>query len=119
MNEVITGLIAVSLAVGIFFAGVGVIGVLKFPGFFSRIQASTCITTMGALGAIVAGVIYAAANHLPAVWFVKLVLVGVMLFVSSAVSGHALSKGSYKRGHRPHGEGFVKDDYEEDGFDEG
>lgn len=118
MNVVFTVLIGISLAVGIFFAGVGVLGVLKMPDFFSRIQASTCITTMGALGAIVAGVLYAIANGLPAVWYVKLAIVGVMLFVSSAVSGHALTKGTYKRGHRPHGDGFVKDDYEEDGFDE-
>ena len=118
MNIVFGILIAASLAFGIFFAAVGVAGVIKMPEFFSRIQASTCITTMGTLGAVVAGILYAAANGLPAVWYVKLLLIGLMLFVSSAVSGHALSKGSYKRGHRPHHGGFVKDDYEEDGFDE-
>lgn len=117
MEMVLTILMAVCLAVGIFFASVGVIGVLKMPGFFTRIQAATCITTMGTLGAISAGILYAIANGLPAVWFVKLLLVGIMLFISSAVSGHSLTKGTYKRGHRPHGGGFVKDDYKEDGND--
>ena len=40
------------------------------------------------------------------------------MMIGSAISGHALEKGTYKRGHRPHNGGFVKDDYEEDGFDE-
>ena len=45
-------------------------------------------------------------------------MVAMMIMISAAVSGHSLSKGTYKRGHRPHHGGFVKDDYKEDGFDE-
>lgn len=118
MHNILLALIAVCLAGGIFFAGVGVIGILRFPDFFARTQASTCITTLGTLGAVAAGVLYCAANGLPAIWYVKLLLIGAMVMVSAAISGHALEKGTYKRGHRPHGEGFVKDDYKEDGFDE-
>lgn len=118
MYTVLTVLVAVCLAVGVFFAAIGVAGILKFPEYFSRTQASTCITTMGALGAVLAGVFYGIGHAVPAVWYVKLTLIGVMLFVSSAVSGHSLSKGTYNRGHRPKNGGFVKDDYAEDGFDE-
>lgn len=118
MENVLTGLIAVCLIVGIFFAAVGVIGILRFPDFFARAQASTCITTMGTIGAVIAGILYCAFHGLPAIWYVKLVLILLLIMVSSAVAGHSLSKGTYKRGHRPHNGGFVKDDYEEDGFDE-
>lgn len=117
MENLWVALTAVCLLGGIFFAAVGVIGILTLPEFFSRAQASTCITTLGTIGAVIAGLIFAAMEGLEAIVFVKLLLIGVMIMVSSAVSAHALTKGTYKRGHRPHGEGFVKDDYKEDGFD--
>ena len=118
MEGLFTGLVAVCLAVGLFFAMVGVIGILRLPDFFARTQASTCITTMGVFGGLLAGILYCAYWGMPAVWYVKLILIGMLVLVSSAVSGHSLSKGSYRRGHRPHGEGFVKDDYQRDGFEE-
>lgn len=119
METLFTGLVAVCLIVGIFFAAVGVIGILKFPDFFARSQASTCITTMGAIGAVLAGIFYCAYHGLGAVWYVKLVMIVGLILISSAVAGHSLSKGSYKRGHRPNDEvAFDKDDYEEDGYDE-
>lgn len=119
MELLFTGLVAVCLIAGAFFAAVGVIGMLKFPDFFARAQAATCITTMGAIGAALAGIFYCAYFDLPVAWFVKLVLILALMLVSTAVAGHALSKGAYKRGHRPNGEtAFEKDDYEEDGYDE-
>ena len=52
MEFVLTLLCAVSLAVGVFFAFTGVFGILKFPDYFARAQASTCISTLGVLGAV-------------------------------------------------------------------
>ena len=118
MDIVLTLLCAASLAVGVFFAFTGVVGVLRFPDYFARAQAATCISTLGVLGAVFAGIFYAIGNGLSAVWYVKLVMVAMMIMISAAVSGHSLSKGTYKRGHRPHHGGFAKDDYKEDGFDE-
>ena len=118
MELVLTLLCAASLVVGVFFACTGVFGILRFPDFFARAQASTGISTLGVLGAVFSGIFYAVGNGLPAVWYVKLIMVALMVMISAAVSGHALSKGTYKRGHRPHHGGFVKDDYKEDGFDE-
>ena len=43
-------IIDVLIAVGAFFALAGTLGVLKMPDTFSRMQASTCITTMGVIG---------------------------------------------------------------------
>lgn len=116
-NGILIGM-GISLAVGIFFAAIGVLGILIFPGYYARAQAATCITTLGTLGAIVSSLIYAVYTGLGGTAYVKLVMVAVMVMVSSAVSSHALTKGTYKRGHRPHGDGFLKDDYKEDGFDE-
>ena len=43
-------IIDVLIVVGAFFALAGTIGVMKMPDTFSRMQASTCITTMGVIG---------------------------------------------------------------------
>lgn len=112
-----TILVAIFLAIGIFFTAVGVIGILKLPDFFARLQASTCITTLGAAGACAAGLTYAISKNLEPVVIVKLVLILLLVMITSAVSGHSLLKGDYMRGHRPHNGGFVRDDYEEDGHD--
>jgi multicomponent Na+:H+ antiporter subunit G len=104
------------LVVGVFFAFVGVLGMLRMPDFFSRSQASTCITTLGTIGAVIAAIIYSVANHFNSIDVIKLVIIGLMIVATSAVSGHALEKGNYKRGHRAVGN-FVEDDYGKDGFD--
>ena len=119
MLQIIGGiLVGFFLIVGLFFAGVGVFGILFFPDFNSRSQASTTITTLGTLGAIISGILYCLFSGLAAIWWVKLVMIALMIMLSGAVSAHSLAKGTYKRGHRPHHGGFVKDDYKEDGFDE-
>ena len=48
------------IAVGLVFACAGTIGILKMPDPFSRMQAATCISTLGMLGVAVGGVLYAA-----------------------------------------------------------
>lgn len=105
------------LVVGVFFAAVGVLGMVKFPDFFSRAQAFTCIGTMGIIGTGVGSLIYYAANGMPAVWYVKTVMIIALIMFTSAISGHSLDKGAYKSGLRPKG-GFVKDDYEDNGYND-
>lgn len=117
MGQVLTVAAGVAAAVGAFFALTGVLGVLRFKEFAARVQAATCITTLGALGVVAAGIFCCADGGQPAIWYVKLVIIGLLLFISSAMAGHALARANYRRGHRP-AEGFVKDDYKEDGLDE-
>ena len=47
------------LVIGAFFALAGTLGVLKMPDTFCRMQASTCITTLGMLGVAIGGLLYA------------------------------------------------------------
>ena len=42
----------VLIAIGAIFALAGTIGILKMPDTFSRMQASTCVPTLGMLGAM-------------------------------------------------------------------
>lgn len=118
MESVMTVLVAVCLVIGIFFALAGVVGVLKYKDFFSRTQAATCITTMGVVGAILAGIFYSISKGFAPIWYVKLIITALLIFLSGAVSGHSLAKGNYKRGHRPEHGGFALNDYEEDGLND-
>ena len=47
--------IDILVAAGLVFALAGTKGILKMPDAFCRMQASTCITTLGTLGVILGG----------------------------------------------------------------
>jgi multicomponent Na+:H+ antiporter subunit G len=49
----------VLIAIGAIFALAGTIGILKMPDTFSRMQASTCVPTLGMLGAMLGALLIA------------------------------------------------------------
>ena len=71
------------LVIGAFFALAGTLGVLKMPDTFCRMQASTCITTLGMLGVAIGGLLYA------------------IFIMGHPVGAHAIAKGAYRAGIRP------------------
>ena len=52
----------VLILISLFFAFAGVVGILRMPDAFCRMQSSTNITTMGMVGVIVAGILYSLLN---------------------------------------------------------
>lgn len=109
-------IIDIFLVIGAVFALAGTIGVIKMPDLFSRMQASTCITTLGILGIGVAGVLYAACIMHSGATAVKVALITLLVITVNPVGGHALMKGAYRAGFRPEKEMKV-DDFRRD-FDE-
>jgi len=103
----------VLLVIGLFFSFVGVLGLLRMPDVFARLQASTCIPTLGNICLMVAGIIYAAVYGLGASTIVKLVIIMLMILCTNPISNHALLKGAYKGGVKPE-RALVIDDYKED-----
>lgn len=101
------------LAVGVFFTLVGVIGVLRMHDVYGRLQASTCIASMGNICLMVAGIIFAATHGLGASTCVKLALIMLLVLCTNPISNHALLKGAYKGGVKSAKE-MVIDDYKED-----
>lgn len=101
------------LAVGLFFCLVGVIGVHRMPDVYGRLQASTCIASLGTICLIAAGIIYAIAHGLGVSTCIKLALILLMVMGTNPISNHALIKGAYKGGVKP-GKDMVMDDYKED-----
>lgn len=93
--------IDVLLAVGAFFALGGTIGVLKMPDTYSRMQASTCIATLGVIGVTLGALLYAACIMQSASAAVKIAVIGLLIVVTNPIGSHAIAKGAYKAGIRP------------------
>ena len=101
------------LVIGLFFSFVGVLGILRMHDVYGRLQASTCIPTLGNICLMIAGIIYAATHSLGGSTIVKLVIIMLMILCTNPISNHALLKGAYKGGVNPAKE-LVIDDYKED-----
>ncbi len=101
------------LVIGLFFSFVGVLGILRMHDVYGRLQASTCIPTLGNICLTIAGVIYAATHSMGASTIVKLVIIMLMILCTNPISNHALLKGAYKSGVKSAKE-LVINDYKED-----
>ena len=101
------------LVIGLFFSFVGVLGILRMHDVYGRLQASTCIPTLGNICLIIGGIIYAATHSMGASTIVKLIIIMLMILCTNPISNHALLKGAYKGGVKPAKE-LVIDDYKED-----
>ncbi len=89
------------IAIGVIFAAAGTKGVLKMPDLFSRMQASTCISTLGVAGVCLGALVYTIFGlHNPAD-AVKILVIMLMVFVTNPVGSHAIFKGAYRAGYRP------------------
>ena len=105
--------IDILLAVGFVFALAGVKGVLQMPDAFCRMQASTCITTLGTAGVILGGVLYAFFVMGSVSTGVKVLFIGLLIITINPIGSHAIAKGAYKNGVRPDKEMEI-DDYGRD-----
>ena len=106
-------IIDVLIVVGGIFALAGTIGVMKMPDTYSRMQASTCIATMGVIGVCLGALLYAIfVMHHPSA-AVKIVVIAALILVTNPVGAHAIAKGAYKAGIRPEKK-METDDYGRD-----
>ena len=89
----------VLVCAGAIAAIIGALGLVRLPDVYSRIHAAGIIDTAG-VALMVLGMVLLAPSWLVAV---KLVLVGVFLFFTSPVSGHAIARVAHDRGVEPVG----------------
>jgi len=82
---------------GSIFAVIGGIGLVRMPDFFTRAHAGGITDTMGA-GMILAGLMLQSGLTL-VTW--KLLLIGVLIFITSPTSVHALAKSAMAHGVQP------------------
>ncbi len=104
---ILSALIWISLAVGLTFNALGVIGILRFPDVYTRLHADTKATTFGSIFTSLAVVLYAAGEFFkdPEGQYETLalhtVLAVVVLAFTNATSAHAIARAAHKRGHKP------------------
>ena len=89
------------LLIGAIFALAGTIGTLKMPDTYSRMQASTCISTLGVLCVGLGALVYAIFAMHGASAAIKIAVIILMIFVTNPVGSHAIIKGAYRAGFRP------------------
>ena len=109
-------LIDLLMAFSLYFALAGTKGVLKMPDAFCRMQASTCISTLGMLGVMVGALLYAVFVMKSVGTGVKIVAIALLIIAMNPIGAHSIAKGAYKSGIRPEKE-MVIDEYGRD-FDE-
>jgi multicomponent Na+:H+ antiporter subunit G len=84
-------------AIGIFFMFAGVVGMLRMPDTFCRLQSSTNIVTMGALPILVGASIYGFSIGNVGIG-VKSLIIGLFIILTNPAASHAMTKAAYKSG---------------------
>ena len=105
--------IDVLMFVGFIFALAGTKGLFHMPDTFCRMQASTCVTTLGVLGVVLGGALYAFCIMGSVSAGIKILVIGLLIITINPVGAHAIARGAYKNGVRPDKEMEI-DDYGRD-----
>ena len=100
IDTVISILSSLCLFIGIVALLIGSIGLLRLPDVYSRMHAVGMIDTAG-VGFLILGMMLHAGLTLVTV---KLVFVGIFVFFTSPIAGHAVVQAAYKDGVKPEGE---------------
>ena len=104
---ILATLIWISLAVGLAFNALGVIGILRFPDVYTRLHADTKATTFGSIFTSLAVVLYGAARYFQtldgqyAALVLHTIIAVVVLAITNATAAHAIARAAYRRGHKP------------------
>ena len=87
----------VLIAGGLFFHAVAALGVVRMPDFYTRLHAVSKAETLGVILTL-AGLVVLAGFSLVSV---KLVFVGVFLFLANPTSTHAIARAALRTGQKP------------------
>ncbi len=93
--------IDVLIGIGLIFALAGTKGIIKMPDTFSRMQASTCISTMGVIGVAIGALLYAIFIMGSAGTAIKIAVIALLIITVNPIGSHAIAKGAYRAGIRP------------------
>lgn len=93
------------ITVGVIFLFLGALGIFRMPDVFTRLQAGTKATTLGAMGVLIG------VGFLQPDWFLKTLIIALFIGLSNPISSHALARGSYKIGIKPILKGKGEDAY--------
>lgn len=86
-----------SMTLGLVFVIAGATGVMRLPDFYTRMHAAGVTDTLGA-ELIILGLMLQAPD-----WqtVAKLLLAGLLLFLTSPTATHAIANAAHRAGHKP------------------
>lgn len=103
------------MIIGCFFALAGTVGMIRMPDSYCRMQSSTNIGTLGALGVVIGAAIraFSLGTDTSVSMGIKILLIGLFVIITNPIAGHAICRAAYKSGVRPQKK-FVCDEYGRD-----
>ena len=108
-------LIDILVVAGAVFALAGALGVLKMPDTLCRMQASTCIPTLGVICVALGAILYAAFLKHSAANAIKIAVIALMIVLTNPIGSHVLARGAYTAARRENTEMLLNvDDYGRD-----
>jgi multicomponent Na+:H+ antiporter subunit G len=84
----------VFLLIGALFMFLGVLGLVRMPDVFNRIQAGTKATTLGFVS-IVIGLFFFHPE-----WWSKLLVIGAFVLMTNPLGSHNLARAAHRRGEK-------------------
>jgi multicomponent Na+:H+ antiporter subunit G len=104
---IIDYLLILFLAIGLFFNGLGVLGLLRFPDVYTRLHAATKATTFGSIFTSLAVIVYGGYQlvvfsdiqylFLP----LHTIVAVIALAVTNATGAHAIARAAHRSGVLP------------------
>lgn len=99
MSMTLRVIIDVLIGLGAFFALAGVVGIIRMPDCFCRMQSSTNIATLGLFLAIIGGALYAIFVLHSWTSFAKIVFIGIIYIIQNPAGSQAMARAAYRRGN--------------------
>jgi len=93
-------IIIVLLLVGTFFIFSSAVGLIRFPGVFTRLHAATKAPTLGIISILLATFFFLYGSH--QLVSGKLLLAILFIMLSNPVGGHMLSRAAHRSGIKPY-----------------
>ena len=93
-------LIILFLLIGAFFIFSSAIGIIRFPGVFTRLHAATKAPTLGIASILIATFLFLYVAH--GLLSGKLLLAIIFILLTNPVGGHMLSRAAHKSGVKPY-----------------
>ncbi len=95
MNEILEYIGMAFILIGAIFLLLGALGIYRMPDVYTRLQAGTKSSTLGAMSTILG------VGFLHPDWFLKIALIIIFIGVANPLSSHALARASYRKGIKP------------------
>jgi|SRR5690625_869835 len=93
-------IIIILLLSGTFFIFSSALGIIRFPGVYTRLHAATKAPTLGIISILLATFLFLYGSH--QLVSGKLLLAILFIMLSSPVGGHMLSRAAHKSGIKPY-----------------